>query len=79
MKAAWYEQCGAAAEVLRVGQREIPEPSEGEVRVRLEASGINPVDVKRRLGGRGDLGTVRVVPHFDGAGVIEGEMPGGRR
>jgi len=71
MKAAWYDQCGAAADVLRVGQRGIPEPAAGEVRVRMEASGINPVDVKRRQGGRGVMGTARIVPHFDGAGVID--------
>jgi NADPH2:quinone reductase len=34
-------------------------------------SGINPVDVKRRAGGRGPLASARVVPHFDGAGVID--------
>lgn len=71
MKAAWYDECGPAGEVLRVGQAEIPEPGPGEVRVRIEASGINPVDVKRRLGGRGAIGSERIVPHFDGAGVID--------
>lgn len=71
MKAAWYEQCGSAAGVLRVGQEAIPEPGAGEVRVRMEASGVNPVDVKRRLGGRGALVSSQVVPHFDGAGVID--------
>ena len=34
-------------------------------------SGVNPVDVKRRLGGRGDMPAPQVVPHFDGAGTID--------
>ena len=52
MRAVWYEATGAADEVLQVGDMDIPEPVAGEVRVRLAASGVNPVDVKRRLGGR---------------------------
>lgn len=81
MRAVWYEATGAADEVLQVGDMDIPEPVAGEVRVRLAASGVNPVDVKRRLGGRGPMDAPRVVPHFDGAGVIDavGEgVDGGR-
>ena len=71
MRAAWYTKQGAAGDVLEVGEREAPAPGPGEVRVRLGTSGINPVDVKRRAGGRGDMGSELVVPHFDGAGVID--------
>ena len=71
MRAAWYTTLGAARDVLEVGEREIPVPGPGEVRVRVGASGINPVDVKRRAGGRGALASPLVVPHFDGAGVID--------
>ena len=71
MRAAWYTRQGAAGDVLEVGEREAPAPGPGEVRVRLGTSGINPVDVKRRAGGRGDMGSELVVPHFDGAGVID--------
>ncbi len=71
MKAVWYAKCGEARDVLETGEIDTPEPGSGEVRVRLSTSGINPVDVKRRAGGRGALGAPRVVPHFDGAGVIE--------
>lgn len=81
MRAVWYEANGAADEVLQVGDMETPAPAPGEVRVRLAASGVNPVDVKRRLGGRGPMDAPRVVPHFDGAGVIDavGEgVDGGR-
>jgi NADPH:quinone reductase-like Zn-dependent oxidoreductase len=48
MKAAWYEQQGAARAVLQVGDMETPLPGPGEVRVRLGASGINPGDVRKR-------------------------------
>ena len=69
MKAAWYERNGAARDVLVVGTLPDPHPGPGEVRVRLAASGVNPSDVKSRAG-RPLVGP-RVVPHSDGAGVID--------
>jgi len=72
MLAAWYERTGAAAEVLTVGEMPDPQPAPGEVRVRLEWSGINPSDVKSRVGLRSKtLAFARIVPHSDGAGVID--------
>ncbi|MBI2017239.1 MAG: NADPH:quinone reductase [Candidatus Rokubacteria bacterium] len=75
MRAAWYEKNGPAAEVLRVGEMPVPEPGPGEVRVRVVASGLNPTDVKSRVGSR-PMGFPRVVPHQDGAGVIDAVGPG---
>lgn len=69
MKAAWYERNGEARDVLTVGEIALPEPGPGEVRVRLATSGVNPSDVKSRRG-RPPL-FARIVPHSDGAGVIE--------
>ena len=69
MLAAYYEANGAAREVLRVAEVETPDPGPGEVRVRLHASGVNPSDVKSR--GLRKLAFPRVIPHSDGAGVIE--------
>jgi NADPH2:quinone reductase len=69
MKAAWYERNGSARNVLIVGDVDTPEPAAGEVRVKLATSGVNPSDVKSRLG-RPVQGE-RVIPHSDGAGVIE--------
>jgi NADPH:quinone reductase len=71
MYAVWYEENGDAADVLHYGELPAPEPGPGEVRVRLAASGINPVDIKRRRGARGQVVEQRTVPHFDGAGVID--------
>ncbi len=69
MRAAWYERNGEARNVLTVGDLPLPEPGPGEVRVRLAASGVNPSDVKSRRGR--PLAFPRIVPHSDGAGVIE--------
>lgn len=69
MKAAWYEKNGAARDVLVVGKTETPDPAAGEVLVRLATSGVNPSDVKSRL--RRPLEGPRIIPHSDGAGVIE--------
>lgn len=69
MKAAWYTKNGAAREVLIVGEMPTPEPGPGEVRVRLYVSGVNPSDVKSRRGR--PLPFPRIVPHSDGAGVID--------
>lgn len=46
-------------------------PKSREVRIRLETSGINPADVKRRAGWGGmQMEHPLVVPHADGAGVV---------
>jgi NADPH2:quinone reductase len=72
MRAGWYERNGAAAEVIRMGEMEAPAPGPGEVLVRVVASGVNPSDVKRRAGARGQrMAFPRIIPHSDGAGVIE--------
>jgi NADPH2:quinone reductase len=83
MLAAFYTRTGPARDVLDVGEIETPEVGPGEVRVRLATSGVNPSDVKTRGGVRSrDLPFPRIVPHSDGAGVIDqvGEgVPAGRR
>lgn len=73
MKAAWYERKGPAREVLTVGERPTPEPAAGEVRVRVHRSAVNPSDTKQRGGARGNIVMPFpfVIPHQDGAGVID--------
>ncbi len=72
MRAAYYERTGAAREVLQLGELPTPEPGPGEVLVRLVTSGVNPSDVKSRAGLRSkELPFPRIVPHSDGAGVID--------
>ncbi len=72
MKAAYYERTGPAREVLQLADMEMPEPAPGEVRVRIEWSGVNPSDVKSRAGVRSAaMPFPRVIPHSDGMGVID--------
>ena len=71
MKAVWYERTGAAPDVLTFGEMPTPEAGPGEVRVRLEASGVNPADVYRRAGSYRALEFPRVIPHSDGAGIVD--------
>ena len=71
MKAVWYEQIGAADDVLTHGNIDDPKVSDGEVLVRLRTSGVNPSDVKTRAGARGELQFPRIIPHSDGAGNIK--------
>ena len=71
MRAASYEANGPAAQVLRLGDLPTPEPGAGEVRVRLATSGVNPSDVKSREGRTRKIAFRRVIPHSDGAGVID--------
>ena len=82
MKAAYYEQQGPAREVLQVAEVATPEPAQGEVRVRLHTSGVNPSDVKSRGSNAvRPMPGPRVIPHSDGAGVIDavsGGVPASR-
>jgi NADPH2:quinone reductase len=71
MRAVWYERCGPAAEVLACGDQPTPVAGRGEVRVRLEASGVNPADVGRRAGNYRGLEFPLVIPNSDGAGIID--------
>lgn len=71
MKAVWYEATGPADKVLKFGELPDPQTAAGEVRIAVHISGVNPIDVKKRMGGRGGMASARVIPHFDGAGVID--------
>jgi NADPH2:quinone reductase len=68
MRAAWYLNNGEARDVMVVGDLPTPTAAAGEVLVRLHTSGVNPSDVKSR---RARPTTEMIVPHSDGAGVIE--------
>ena len=72
MKAVWYEKQGEARDVLQYGDCAMPEPERGEVRVRLHTSAVNPSDVKKRAGAQpAGFENGFVIPHSDGAGVID--------
>jgi NADPH2:quinone reductase len=66
-----YDRTGPAS-VLRLSERPIPEPGNGEVRVRVVVSGVNPTDWKARLGsGASTRLASPQVPNQDGAGVVD--------
>jgi NADPH:quinone reductase-like Zn-dependent oxidoreductase len=72
MRAAWFEKFGPATDVLIVGEQPTPETQAGEVLVKLATSAVNPSDVKKRAGSiPALLDDGLVIPHSDGAGVIE--------
>ena len=71
MQAVWYNKFGSAENVLEVGEYQTPEPAQGEVKVRIHASGVNPSDTKKRLGANpAVLNNGPVIPNSDGSGEI---------
>lgn len=70
MRAVIYARLGDPS-VLELVDRPIPEPEEGEVRIRVVASGVNPTDWKARSGTRGGAVLEPTVPNHDGAGVVD--------
>jgi NADPH:quinone reductase-like Zn-dependent oxidoreductase len=80
MKACIIEKFGGR-ERLQIADMDKPEPGEGEVLVRIQAAGVNPVDWKIRQGLLKDL-----IPHhfplilgWDMAGVVEATGHAARR
>lgn len=72
MRAGYYERLGDPAEIIVIGERDDPRPGDGEVRVRIHVSGINPSDIKRASGWSGaPMAHAQVTPNNDGAGVID--------
>lgn len=69
MKTALYTRNGSADAVLQLRDKPKPTPQSGEVLVKLVTSGVNPSDVKSRAGR--PLAGDYIIPHSDGAGVIE--------
>ena len=77
MLAAFYQRQGRARDVLRIEELPDPEPMAGEVRVRMKTSGVNPSDIKSRSGSTGrKMAFPHIIPHSDGAGVIDAVGPG---
>lgn len=70
MRAVVYTETGGP-DVLRLVEREVPEPGPDEVRVRLRVAGVNPTDWKVRTGLTAALSGPEAVPGQDGAGVVD--------
>ncbi|WP_270728116.1 NADPH:quinone reductase [Shimia sp. Alg240-R146] len=74
MKAVTWRAFGPARDVVLVEDLATPVAGQGEVLVRVAFSGVNPSDCKARGGSRPGVTKPPfdvIVPHSDGAGVIE--------
>ena len=71
MRAIYYDLQGAADDVLILGNLPTPSPKAGDVLVRVHMSGVNPTDMKARTGFSSAMPYERIIPHQDGAGMIE--------
>jgi len=70
MRQIWITKAGPP-EVLEIKEAPDPNPKAGEVRVRVEASGVNFADIMGRLGIYPDLPPMPVVPGYEVAGRID--------
>jgi NADPH:quinone reductase len=75
MRAITYARVGDPS-VLELVERPVPEPREGELRIRVLVSGVNPTDWKSRSGTFGGAVAEPTVPNHDGAGVVDKLGPG---
>ncbi|MFC4563325.1 NADP-dependent oxidoreductase [Nocardiopsis mangrovi] len=77
MRAIEYSRFGGP-EVLEQVETDPPRPGDGEVRIRVLAAGVNPVDVKQRSGMFADAPAPAdpVVPGHEAVGTIEEIGPG---
>jgi NADPH:quinone reductase-like Zn-dependent oxidoreductase len=76
MKAVIIDEFGGP-EVLRVGDREMPEPDAGQVRVRVRAAGVNGVDAAIRSGDVQQMFPTKLptVLGLEIAGVVDASGP----
>jgi NADPH2:quinone reductase len=70
MRSVIYAKTGDAS-VLQVVERPLEEPADGEVRIRVVVSGVNPTDWKTRSGAFGRSAEEPTVPNHDGAGIVD--------
>lgn len=70
MRQIWISRAGAP-EVLRVEEAPDPTPGPGQVRIRVEAAGINFADLMGRMGTYPDAPPIPYVPGYEVAGRID--------
>ncbi|MBY0273919.1 medium chain dehydrogenase/reductase family protein [Candidatus Binatia bacterium] len=70
MRQVWITKVGAP-DVLQVREAPDPQPGPGEVRIRVEASGVNFADISARLGFYPDAPKVPCVVGYEVAGRID--------
>ena len=70
MRQVWITRAGPP-EVLQVKEAPDPTPKAGEIRIRVEASGVNFADIMGRMGVYPDLPPIPVVPGYEVSGRVE--------
>ncbi|OBK35383.1 NADPH:quinone reductase [Mycobacterium sp. 1245111.1] len=70
MKSIVYTHAGDPS-VLTVVERPVPAVNDGEVRVKMAVSGVNPTDWKARQDRTANISAGGQVPNQDGAGVVD--------
>ena len=58
-------------EVMKLGEVEMPNPADGQILVKIEAAGVNPVDTYLRTGIHAHAPALPYTPGKDGAGIVE--------
>jgi NADPH:quinone reductase-like Zn-dependent oxidoreductase len=70
MRQIWITKAGAP-EVLAVKEASDPQPAPSEMRIRVEAAGVNFADVMGRMGAYPDLPPIPVVPGYEVSGRVD--------
>jgi NADPH:quinone reductase-like Zn-dependent oxidoreductase len=70
MRQIWIKKIGPP-EVLQIREAPLPVPANGEVRIRVEAAGINFADIMGRMGLYRDAPGVPYVPGYEVSGTID--------
>lgn len=70
MRQVWISKAGAP-EVLQLREARDPAPAAGQIRIRVEACGVNFADVMGRMGLYPDLPPIPCVPGYEVAGRVD--------
>ncbi len=70
MRQVWITKAGEP-EVLKVKEAPDPEPKAGEIRIRVEAAGVNFADIMGRMGMYPDLPGIPIVVGYEVAGRVD--------
>ena len=70
MRQIWISKAGPP-ETLTIREAPDPKPEKGEMRIRVEACGVNFADVMGRLGLYPNLPPIPVVPGYEVAGRVD--------
>ncbi|MCB9421218.1 MAG: zinc-binding dehydrogenase [Ardenticatenaceae bacterium] len=70
MKQIWISKAGTP-DVLKTQTAPDPIPHNGEIRIRVQASGVNFADIMGRMGTYPDAPSIPYVPGYEVAGVID--------